>query len=51
MQALPQLPRQQMRQPARADKDEQVEMPLGEGAEILLQPVVARQNLLRVRSI
>ena len=30
-------------QPPGADEDQQVEMPLGEGAEIRLQPVVARQ--------
>ena len=30
-------------QAAGTDEDQQVEMPLGEGAEILLQPVIARQ--------
>ena len=30
-------------QPAGADEDQQVEMPLGEGTQIRLQPVVGRQ--------
>ena len=30
-------------QPAGADQDQQVEVPLGEGPEILLQPLVGRQ--------